>query len=183
MKALDLEFQPKGRAADGVRLALLALALAGLAQVVLDYRGLRLREGDTVQTLHQAQRQQNSVRDGAAAAVPPKAEDVQAANAIIGALNVPWGQLLESLEARAGNDIALLAIEPDVKKKTVRITGEARNLAALPDYVDVLAEQKLLQDVVLIEHQVQAQDPQRPVHFVIQASWRSRQEAVVSHVR
>lgn len=97
--------------------------------------------------------------------------EIKQANAIIFELNLPWKELFEAFEVTRNTDIAVLAIEPDAQKGFVRISGEAKSLESLPAYLGYLQKVPLFKDVALLNHQVQQQDPQRPVRFMLQATW------------
>ena len=99
------------------------------------------------------------------------AQEVKQANAVILELNLPWKELFESFESAQNGDVAVLSIEPDAQKGLVRIGGEAKSLESLPAYLAHLQKVTLFRDVVLLNHQVQEQDPQRPVRFMLQATW------------
>jgi Tfp pilus assembly protein PilN len=97
--------------------------------------------------------------------------EVKQANAVILQLSLPWQALFEAFEGAHQNDIAVLSIEPDAQKAWVRISGEAKSLDSLPAYVAYLQKVPLFQEVTLLNHQIQDQDPQKPVRFMLQASW------------
>jgi Tfp pilus assembly protein PilN len=97
--------------------------------------------------------------------------EVKQANSIILELSLPWKELFNAFESSRLSDIAVLAIEPDAQKGLVRISGEAKSLDSLPGYIAYLQKIPLFTDVALLNHQIQDQDPQRPVRFMIQANW------------
>jgi Tfp pilus assembly protein PilN len=70
--------------------------------------------------------------------------------------------------------VALLQIESDVDKQHVKISAEARTLGAMLDYLRDLEGRSILSDVYLQSHQIQQQDPERPVRFVLTATWLAR---------
>lgn len=97
--------------------------------------------------------------------------EVQQAAQVAGRLNVPWDALFAALETAATPDVALLAIESEAGRRSVRLSGEARQLGALLAYVRSLRGRSALTDVFIHSHEMQAQDPQHPVRFSIAASW------------
>ena len=97
--------------------------------------------------------------------------EVKQANSIILELSLPWKELFDAFESSRHSDIAVLAIEPDAQKGLVRISGEAKSLESLPRYIAYLQKISLFQDVALLNHQIQDQDPQKPVRFMLQATW------------
>ena len=107
-----------------------------------------------------------ATRDGK---VPP--EEIKRANVVLEQMTVPWGVLFSELEATSDNDVALLAIQPDVASRQVRITGVATSLAAVTHFVTRLEAQPHLTGVYLVEHALSAAGPRRPVTFSVVASW------------
>jgi Tfp pilus assembly protein PilN len=96
------------------------------------------------------------------------------ANEIIHQLTVPWGELFASTESAALPEVALLSIESDTDKRRVKIAGEAKHLEAVLEYLRYLSARPSLEDVYLQSHDLQKQDAQRPVRFVLNAQWRVR---------
>ena len=99
-------------------------------------------------------------------------DQVKNAEAVIRQLTLPWAELIERLEEASGKDVAILQLQPDAQQRLVRITAEARNQDAMVEYLRRLAEVKGFGYVHLVNHQVQQDDPQRPVQFAAQASFR-----------
>jgi len=112
---------------------------------------------------------------GKVTASPSDAREVQLearqANAIIQQMTVPWDRLFSELELSANKDVALLALQPDVDNRILRISGEAKNLNAMLAYSRRLESSDMLSSVVLLGHEVKSQDPQRPVVFALSAGW------------
>jgi hypothetical protein len=87
-------------------------------------------------------------------------------------LSLPWDSLFLTMESAAGGEVALLALEPDAEKQVVKVSGEAKDFTALLNYVTRLEAQEAFGPVYLQSHQVQLQDPQRPVRFALHAVWK-----------
>src|SRR5262249_49050418 len=66
--------------------------------------------------------------------------------------------------------VALQIVEPVVSRQSLRITADARHFDALVDYLEQL-QARSLTNVVLISHQIQAQQPGTPIRFQVQAKW------------
>ncbi|MDP1633838.1 MAG: hypothetical protein Q8L69_04050, partial [Gallionellaceae bacterium] len=79
----------------------------------------------------------------------------------------PWGRLLKVLESSAGEDVALLAVEPDTTNYQVKLEAEARNWDAMIDYVGKLDGGGAFSKASLVSHQVDKSDPQIPIRFVV----------------
>lgn len=87
-------------------------------------------------------------------------------------LLLPWRDLFAALESASHDGVALLAIEPDHKKHQLRITAEARNFDILTGYLERLGNARQLTFVRLLRYEVREDDPQHPLRFTIEASWR-----------
>jgi len=98
-------------------------------------------------------------------------QEIRIANQVVQQMTLPWDRLFRELEASASKEVALLAVQPDPTSRQVRISGEAKNFKAMLDYSRRLGRTDVLRDVVLLGHEVKAQDPQRPVAFSLMARW------------
>jgi hypothetical protein len=98
-------------------------------------------------------------------------DQVKQANVVLQQLGLPWPELLAHLEANASSSIALLSVRPDALKGRLRLSGEARQLADVLQYVDALGASGSVVEVVLEQHEVVANDPQKPVRFMLSARW------------
>ena len=97
--------------------------------------------------------------------------EIKVANEVIMQLTLPWDELFTALEEANSSNIALLGIEPNATKRLVRVTGEAKNSAALFAYIRVLQANKSMSGVYLKHQQVQEQSPEKPIRFTLDASW------------
>jgi NADPH-dependent ferric siderophore reductase len=84
---------------------------------------------------------------------------------------VPWSELFAAIEAAEGNNIALLAVQPDPRSRTLLLGGEASNLPAVLGYMERLERTKRLRDVVLVTHELRSKEPGQPVAFALNAAW------------
>lgn len=90
-------------------------------------------------------------------------------------LSTPWRALFSALEAANTERVALLSIEPNAERRTVMLTGEARDYLATLTYLARLGEQEPLQKVHLVRHDTRRDAPRRPVVFTISAAWRDEE--------
>ena len=97
--------------------------------------------------------------------------ETKQANSVILALSLPWKEFFEAFEASRNNDVAVLSIEPDVQKGQVRISAEAKKLENMLGYAASLQKIALFREVLILSHQIQDQDPEKPIRFVILAAW------------
>lgn len=101
--------------------------------------------------------------------------EIRRANQVLGEITIPWDSLFQAVEWSSGRNVALLTIEPDAEKHQVKISGEAKNLAALWEYMGHLAAQDAITRVTLRSHQVQRRELENPVRFALVAEWRAPQ--------
>ena len=62
-------------------------------------------------------------------------------------LSLPWDALFKAVEPMGEQEVALLSIQPNVDKRIVRLTGEAKNFKALLAYLTFLEHSKTLNNV------------------------------------
>lgn len=176
MRALALDFQRDGKPLPWPGLLLLATALAGLVALAGYHRDLAERNAVWEARVERIERL-SSGRARAARPLDEKATrtqilEVQQANQVLRQLGLPWNALFKALETSAGDGVALLSMEPDTRKGTVSISGEAKDLDAMLDFIRRLGTRDVFTSVFLRNHQVQQQDPQRPVRFTLVAVWK-----------
>ena len=99
--------------------------------------------------------------------------DLQAAavNSAVLQLNLPWRALHDAIGEATPSAIALLALEPDARRRTIKITAETRTSDAMIAYVEALKEQELFTSVALTRHEINELDPNRPLRFQLEAEW------------
>jgi hypothetical protein len=171
-RRLELDYIAAPRRPLWLGIVLLAVALGTAAELASRYRDLQLELGrlEAVAGLISPERRP--------ARVLPKErldEEVKAAEAVVRTLTVPWGPLVETLERAATREVAILQLQPDAQSRALRLTVEARSREAMFDYVRRLGASKTLADVHILSHQVQLDDPQRPIQFSVQAALREPQ--------
>jgi Tfp pilus assembly protein PilN len=96
---------------------------------------------------------------------------MKAAHAVMDQLSIPWDGLFKALESVDEMDVALLAVSPDAAKKQIKLSGEAKTLAAMLAYHRNLAQSPVFSQISLTNHDVVQQDPQQPVRFSATATW------------
>lgn len=178
MKALSIDFAAPGWRQLLHRTSSRAWAVAGVALILCllaGFLGARLlSQQRTDAALLEAARARASKPVRVAVAVPQAAiSETQAAsvNAAVMQLNLPWRALQDAIGAATPASIALLALEPDARKRTMRITAEAKSSDAMIAYVEALKEQGLFASVMLTRHEINEQDANRPIRFQLDAEW------------
>jgi Tfp pilus assembly protein PilN len=95
-----------------------------------------------------------------------------AVNAAVGQLNLPWHDVFDALESATSPNVALLALEPDARHHVVHIEAEVGSTDEMLRYVEQLKQQAFLVSVFLTRHEVNANDPNQPLRFQVEAHWR-----------
>jgi len=93
--------------------------------------------------------------------------------ATVATLTTPWNALLVAIEKSDIKDVALLSLEPSSKKQQVLLSGEAKNLQSVMNYINRLEEQSMLAQVYLQKHSVDEANTSRPVRFTLVAQWHT----------
>lgn len=169
MRRLHLDFVARETVPAGAWIALAAALACAAASV---FAAMRLADG-----VERAESENARVRARVERPVASKTpresqalnEEVRRARLISQQLAFPWGNLLDAIESAATKQTALLALQPDVPQGVIRVTAEAKELNDAIEYVRRLSASPALRNVHLSGHQVQAQDPQRPVKFIATA--------------
>ena len=99
-------------------------------------------------------------------------EEAKRVEAVLRQLALPWGAIIESVEGATTADVALLQLQPDAQQRQLRLGAEARSQQAMLEYLQRLAAARALSEVHVVNHQLQVEDPHRPVRFTVQASLR-----------
>lgn len=174
MKPLTINFAwRRGRTTERAGLAFLAAAVA-IAGFV-GWRDVELQR--TVDArLSERQGLQRVPETAPSAVLAPKdierqSAELKMAKSVIEQLDTPWGALFEAVESAFDEQATLLNVEPEPARREVRFTAEAKDLPAMQAYVRQLQRSPAFRDAYLASHQVNQQDPLRPVRFTAHARW------------
>lgn len=169
-RRLELDFQagPYRPAWPGA--ALLALALVLALGLWLGYRDVQRELATLQETTGLVAQDTRAARPVNPARIDEQQKSVHFA---MRQLALPWVPLIESLEQATTPDVAVLVLQPDGLQGVLRLTAEARNREAMFDYLRRLDGSATLAEVHLVSHQLQLDNPQRPVQFAVQGVFRS----------
>ena len=181
LRAIRIDFAPSGWRRTLYRLHP-AIAAAGLLGVLLcvggawtalhmaEQRAARAAQLEQVQARSRAL---SKVRAVVPETAIPEAQAV-AVNSAILQLNVPWRELEDALATATPANIALLALDPDARKRILKITAEARNSDDMVGYVQVLKQQEFFSGAALVRHEIGEQEANHPVRFQVEVQWRAQ---------
>lgn len=160
--ALDFAKHPSTRKGRLVLVAGLALLVAAMANY--RYRSVALQDMEA--TLQASKQSVASNTEQTA-----EAEDVALASARR-QLALNWEPLFSAIESAVTEDTALLSLDPDPARSTVRLSLEAKDNDAMLSYVDGLSRQPGMRNVVLASQETLIEHPQMPVRFTVEAAWQ-----------
>lgn len=182
MKPLPIDFAPPSLARAWYRAGrrgVVLLAAGLLLVLVAGMFGAQMMARQRAFDARLAALDARAARSGAAvpqvAAAPARAiaaPQAEAVNAAILQLNLPWPALRDAIEGATPATVALLSLEPDPRRRSLKITAETRDAEAMIAYVAQLKRQDLFGDVVLLRHEINELDPNRPLRFELDAPWR-----------
>ncbi|MGH8688431.1 MAG: hypothetical protein ACREVQ_12070 [Burkholderiales bacterium] len=164
---LELDYVAAPRRARWLGVLVLAAGLALAALSVARYRDAR----DALAVLEPAPPEARAERRPAISGERQR-EDQERADSVRRQLGLPWSPLLETVEAAARSDVTLLRMQPQAQSRSLLFTAEARDPAAMLDYLRRLGESRMLSGVHLVAHRVRSDDPSHPVRFDVRASLR-----------
>lgn len=94
-----------------------------------------------------------------------------ATRSMMNSLSIPWESLLSALEKAVGENIVVETIRPEVSGKRVEISVVAPGFSDIRSFMTRLAENKTLQQVVLLSETPSA-DKKGSIRFVLTTIWR-----------
>lgn len=165
---LDYLVAPRRTAWPGMLLLVVALAVA--AELFVRYRDARLELARFEAAAGLAAPERRSLAAG------PKErldEEVKSAEAVVRQLTLPWDAVIHTIEHAAMREVAILQLEPNAETRVVRLTAQARSREAMFAYLRRLGAAKEVSEVHLVSHQVQREDPQRPLQFSVHAALKA----------
>lgn len=170
---LSIDFNSRPQRARPVNIAAVLLAASACGAAFLDYRTTAADADDLSLQVGKARHGVERRTDRPAVAAQDKLTPnvIAATNRAIAALNLPWREILEVFEAKTLANVALLALEPDSQKRLLRITAEAKAPEDMADFLEMLAAEPRFPEVTLTRHEINEQDPNRPIRFTMEARW------------
>lgn len=178
MPRLRLRFPYREQSAPLSDALLLLLGLLIVAAVYWQFRATAEENSvwsNRIERLEKQQQQKAAPRTRTASRIREFGQEIQKeiaqANAVLDQLNLPWEMLFDSIEMAATEDIALLSLQPNVANRTLRLSGEAKSMVELLDFVEALEREPAFENVHLLSYKIKQDDPHRPIIFLLNAAW------------
>ena len=150
------------------------LALAGVAAMAWSWTNLQTaRATEAGLAMRVAALEQRPAHP--AAKPVSHADDVARATRarVASQLDYSWQPAFEALAAAHSSKIALVSIDAVQAKSQLKLVAEARQLADAIAYIDALQQQPGVRRVELLQHEVQADDAQKPLRVSILVELRA----------
>jgi Tfp pilus assembly protein PilN len=177
MSRLKLKFPYQEQSIPHIDYAILFIGLLILGGVFLQYRYITEEVNywtNRVERLEKQQQQKAAPR-ARSTRVREFSQEIRKetaqANTVLNQINLPWEALFDSIESAATEQIALLSLQPNVANQTLRISGEARNMSELLDFVEALERELVFENVHLLNYKIKQDNPHRPIIFLLTATW------------
>jgi hypothetical protein len=176
MTALDLDFRRQQRRTSRTGVFVLAFGLASSVAIGMEHQRLSAELAVVADAMPHSGDAIRKPATPVASAGESKdlARKIDRAREVYQQIEVPWNDLFTSVETANTTSVALLSIESDTDNRRILISGEAKDIGGVLDYARALGNQGKFSDVYLQSHELQQQDPQHPVHFVMGANWPVR---------
>lgn len=175
MRTIDLEFCAPQRWSRPAATACLVAGVVALAAVLARIGMLHADIGQLSTSLDETRRAGRHDRlplKTSAADQENALRELQRANLVVASLNIGWAGLFKQLETVQVAGVTLLALQPEPGvAKRLRLSGEARRLDDVFDYVKRLGAAPGLRNAHLVAHEVVVDGPQRAVRFALIVDW------------
>ncbi len=184
MQRLKLTFPYSGQHVRSIDIFLLLIGVIVLLAVFFQFRQIaeesgfwdlrveRLEKQQPEAVTKQSPRQRSTSRTREFSQEISK--ELNKANTILDQINLPWEALFDSIEHIITEDVALLTLQPNVANRTLRISGEARNMAVLLDFIEAMEREVIFEKAHLVSYKVRQDAPFRPVHFLMTTVWTAQ---------
>jgi Tfp pilus assembly protein PilN len=171
MRPLLVNFVRPNRSASLLGLVVLGAGVLAAATVFTDFLAARSDLDKAEQ--RQVRIQESNVKPRPGANLDPALRDGTLEVAKLeGQLNVPWDLILREVEAVADSPIALLTLEGQAPARKLRMTGEAKSMDDVVQYIGRLRKSALIESADLSWHEFKPGRGVDIVRFSLEAVWR-----------
>ena len=165
MARLDFDFhlRPSRPGKMGIALALAGAVALGWAWTNL--QAARATEAGLAMQIAALEQARPAVASRPAVRADTPAQTAQAR--VKAQLAYSWQPAFDALTAAHSSKIALLALDAVQAKSQIKLTAEARTLSDAVEFIEALQQQPGISRVALTQHEVQADDPEKPLRFAL----------------
>jgi Tfp pilus assembly protein PilN len=177
MKTSRIDFAPRSlrRAVAQAHPAIWLAAAIGIALCVsgaVTGYGLAQQSETRLAQLQQLRARASEREQPAQRGAPIGEAQAGAVNDIVARLNLPWRDLFQAVEAATpAGSVALLELAPDASRHAIKGSAEAKTGEDMLDYIARVGQQPFFSSVVLTRHEINEQDPNKPLRFQFLAEW------------
>ncbi|RDU98402.1 PilN domain-containing protein [Trinickia dinghuensis] len=179
MKPISIDFAPFSVQREWHRvhpvarwLAVAGLLLCLLAGVRVQKLFHRLDSLDSEAARLAARAARLDRRSAAVTSAPIDAKRGEAVNSAVARLNLPWSDILDTLEAATPQQVSLLSVTPDTSGAQLKIEAESVSAEAMIGYIKALELQPRISSVYLMKHERVHDGFVDVIRFQIEAQWR-----------
>jgi hypothetical protein len=169
---LDLEFQPRVPLARPLAMGIFVAGLV-VAAAAVGYEAKVQEESKALKARVLAAEARGAsavVTKGIRLPRPAAGDSGGRAAEVARELNLPWGSIFGAIERMAHPKVAIIGVQPDARKASVKLLAEAKSPGEMLEYVKALSEDKRFARIQLASHEVQTAVPGQPVRFVLVAT-------------
>ncbi|HRP22485.1 MAG TPA: hypothetical protein PLF79_09415 [Thauera sp.] len=173
---IELDFAPPRRRRPRLPgWLLLAIGAAALGLAAYDWQAAQaeLAEREALTARLRAELRDSRPQQAARTATPATPEEREPAQRVAGVLNADWAALFADLDRARHPEVAVLDLQGDAGRGTLRMTGEAQSVEAAFAYVEKLQRTAALREARIDSHEWVTQGPQMVVRFILTAHWRT----------
>ncbi|WP_229219916.1 hypothetical protein [Rugamonas fusca] len=179
-----VNFLPAGVPLSGWRLVLLAAGLLALAPAAINWSARQQAVSRLESQLAQARPRPIARPARAPAEQRALEQQVKAVAAAVRQLNLPVARLIKTVQPPRDVRVALLALDLNSQPAAdagagtsttpagaLKIAAEAETMQDMINYLAFLNQQPLFQSVYLVKHEMNANAPDHPYRFQMEAQW------------
>ncbi|MCB1985311.1 MAG: PilN domain-containing protein [Burkholderiales bacterium] len=182
MSRLKLAFPYSGQQVKSIDIALLFIGLFILLAVFYHFRQITEESSYWSVRVERLEKKQPRTTTTTRSRATPRtrefsqeiSKELEKANAILNQVNLPWEALFDSIEHIITEDVALLSLQPNVTNHTLRISGEARNMAVLLDFIEAMEREVIFEKAHLVSYKIRQDNPHRPIDFLLTTVWNAK---------
>ncbi|MBD3813350.1 hypothetical protein [Thiobacillus sp.] len=165
MARLDFDFHSRPVRPGALGVALAVAGVAAMAWVWMNLQAAHATEAGLAMRIAALEKSQSRP-----AVQPVKRTDDAAQRTrsqVSAQLAYSWQPAFEALAAARSGKIALVSLDAVQSTSRLKLVAEARHLADAIAFIDALQQQPGIRRVELLQHELQADDAQKPLRFNI----------------